>query len=191
MKSIQLSTPHLLVAVGLPGSGKTTFCQRFSDTFRAPFINASSFGHDSKTNVDLSLAVLSEIMKTQQTILYEGETDLRRERQELAKFGREHGYEVLFIWVQTDESMANARATRRSKSNPFPLSSEEFRQRSAKFSPLHPTEKSLVISGMHTHASQAKVVLKRLTENTARVSTNLRPAERPASAPSRRSVIIR
>ncbi|MBI3889304.1 hypothetical protein HY312_01855 [Candidatus Saccharibacteria bacterium] len=38
MKSLNLTKPHLIVVVGIPGAGKTYFGQQFSTTFNAPYL---------------------------------------------------------------------------------------------------------------------------------------------------------
>jgi predicted kinase len=191
MKSLQLPKPHLLVIVGVPASGKTTFATKFSETFGAPFIDATMFGYTASQNLEMALTVLKEVMKTKTTILLEGTSGTRRDRQMIARFAHTMQYEVLFVWVQTDESMAHQRATKRTRTNTAPRTTEEFDKGLAAFSPLHATEKPVVISGMHTYASQAKVVLKRLTGDAGRTSPDLRPIERTSTPSQSGRIVIR
>ena len=43
MKSIKLNSPHALVVIGAPGSGKSTFAATFAETFNAPLIDRDYF----------------------------------------------------------------------------------------------------------------------------------------------------
>lgn len=167
MKSLSLSRPHALIMVGIPGSGKTTFAKQFADTFSAPYIDAevlASYAKDDSAAVELTTLVLTEFMKTDQSIVIDAYTDSRRVRTELAKYCRDNGYSPLFIWVQTDPETAKQRAIRNG------VAKDVFDKQLDSFSPPHPSEKPLVISGRHTYATQAKVVLKRLSAPRAEIS---------------------
>jgi len=39
MKPLSLSKPHVIVTVGIPGSGKSFFAEHFAATFKAPLIS--------------------------------------------------------------------------------------------------------------------------------------------------------
>lgn len=171
MKTLQLSKPHFLIMIGAPKSGKSTFASRFADTFNAPYIEAAAFDAPENTTsdtMDLVEYVLDQIFKTQQTIIYEGLSGSRAERLEAAKLARSRGYEPLLIWVQTDVNVARTRAVKRSKQNPYPMTAEEFAQVLKRFTPPNTSENYVVLSGLHTYASQAKTVLKRLSSSKER-----------------------
>jgi hypothetical protein len=51
-------------------------------------------------------------------VIFEGETNLGKERFEIAKGARTAGYEPLFIWVQTETLTAQKRATKSSLEKP-------------------------------------------------------------------------
>lgn len=191
MKALQLAKPHVLVMIGVPASGKSQFARKFAETFHAPYIDAKMFlfeGYSPSVAVDLAREVLAQMQKTKQTIVYEGVSGSRVERSELAKQARANGYEPLFIWVQTDVSVARNRATRRTRSNPEPMTDEQFDSELKRFTPPSDQEPTVVISGMHTYASQAKAVLKRLTELTGRDRASANAA---STRSQRRPVIIR
>lgn len=194
MKSLQLSKPHLLIVVGGPGSGKSTFATKFSETFHAPFIDGgriASYTHDSQTASRLIAGIMSEVQKTNQTIIYEPITGTRTERAEIAKMASKAGYSPLLIWVQTDKYVAESRATRKSRTNPHPIDAEEFERATKRFTTPGPNEKHVVISGMHTYATQAKAVLRRLSDSSAaRTSTTPAPARPTQQSMPRRSVTV-
>ncbi len=169
MKSLSLKTPHLLVVVGLPGAGKTFFAQQFSKTFGAPYLELAMLRHlsgDDKSAGAIWQHMLEQLIQTKQTLIVEGGGDTKIERRELAAFARKRGYEPLFIWVQTELPTAKARATR-GVGGKKPLttrSATDFDYEVGQFEPLLVTESYTVISGKHTYASQAKNILKKLTE---------------------------
>lgn len=169
MKSLSLSKPHMLIVVGLPGAGKTFFARQFSDTFSAPFLELDyieQHAMDATHARDTWRHVLDQLILTKQTLLVEGYSSTKNTRREFASFAREHGYQPLFIWVQTEVPTAKTRATKGvGKNKPTKLrSAEQFDTHVKQFEPLHISEPHVVISGKHTYATQAKNILKKLTE---------------------------
>ncbi|HYG83810.1 MAG TPA: ATP-binding protein [Verrucomicrobiae bacterium] len=210
MKSLSLTTPLVIIMTGLPGAGKSFFARQFADMFRAPLVSVDKLRYEILENPTFSppeqqqLATLAdyqieETMKTQQTIIVDGYPATRIDRLRLEKLAKKHGYKNLLIWVQTDEATAKFRATKRSPQTQEETSSrniqpDQFSQLAKRFVAPTPSEAYVVISGKHTYATQAKVVLKKLTENRPTTTTIQPPApERsvnpPLSAP-RRSIII-
>lgn len=161
--------------IGIPGSGKTTFAQRFSNTFSAPFLNVPNLRAGDST-LQVAEELLIEFCKTKQTLLYEGLSGSRAERTAVAKLVRSYGYEPLYVWVQTDPNKAKQRMTKSTSRTPAQMTADEFDDSVAKFTAPNHSEKGIVLSGMHTYATQAKSVLKRLSSATS---------PRPASVTSR------
>ena len=187
MKSLSLTKPHMIVMVGIPGSGKSFFAEKFSNTFHAPYINyqkVSSLAQDNAEKVCFYL--LDELLKTQQTIIFDGLSNTRTERIELARRAKDADYEPLFIWTQTDLATAKARIVTPKKG----ISSDEYDQLHRRFTPPSQAEKPLVISGKHTYATQAKVVLQKISTPRAEISThrNAPVREQPTG---RRNITIR
>ena len=187
MKSLSLTKPHLIIMVGLPGSGKSFFAEKFAETFHVPYICQHKIEELSTKNGEaLAKLQLAELLKTNQPILFEGATGSRPERVALFKAARMAGYEPLIIWVQVDQFTAQDRSIAAKKTT----SPEEFNQHSKHFTPPSSVEKPLVISGKHTYASQAKVVLKKLSSPRAEISTQAAAPERTVQS-GRRSITIR
>lgn len=172
MKPLSLSKPHLIVMVGIPGSGKSFFAEHFATTFDAPYVsfdrlrdelfNEPSFSDDESAIITRISDYLSEeLFKTRQTFIYEGATHARTERQAIAHRARSNGYEPLFVWVQTESTTARLRALKATKGRPA-MSSERFDALLSRFTVPNEAEKAVVISGKHTYASQLKIVLQRL-----------------------------
>ena len=160
MKSLQLSKPHAILVVGVPGSGKTFFAHHFSETFRAPFIEARKLQANSANDSgaeEILNTFLTEIAKTRQTFLFEPVLADQVTRSEFAKWARGADYEPLIVWIQTD----NTTAERRAKKNG--IDRDEYDRLVRHFNTPHSIEKPVVISGKHTQSSQTRMVLTRLS----------------------------
>jgi predicted kinase len=195
MKSLSLSQPHLIIMTGVPGSGKTFFAEKFADTFHAPYISHEkiaylSMGATSSAVVAILEHQLDELLKTKQSIIIEGLSDTRTERSELSRKARAAGYATLVVWVQTDPAAAKARTTKVIKNKTSrTLTSDEYDQAVKRFTQPNAVEKPVVISGKHTYATQAKVILKKLSAPRAEISLHTTP---PAvREPGRRNIAVR
>jgi predicted kinase len=161
MKSLQFDKPHAIVVVGIRGSGKSFFAKKFADTFNAPFLDQALFDQlaiDSKSSRHLQAAMLDELLKTGRSIVIEQSLSSRTERTELSRTLRKAGYAPLYVWVQVDIETAMNRAYRNDG-----ISASEYKDTVRRFTPPNPAEKPLVVSGKHTFATQAKVVLRKLS----------------------------
>lgn len=185
MKSLSLSKPHLVVMVGLPGSGKTFFAEKFSEMFHAPLVSRErlvrTLDREDQTINKVLHEQLAELVKTRQPIVVDGLADSRSERAEIAQIARTNKYTVLLVWVQTDPATAKSRALHQPAKNETrrALNSAEYETYVKRFAPPATIEKPVVISGKHTYATQAKVVLKKLTEPRAAISMHTTPPVRP------------
>lgn len=177
MKSLSLSQPHAIVMVGLPGSGKTFFAKKFAETFNAPYVDTDAIARlgniDRTTAATIADAQIRELLKTKNSIVIEGSLDTRTERAALAKLLRTADYRALYVWVQTDLETARHRSLKLNQKQ----ESDHDRQ-SKRFSPPHASEAPVVISGKHTYATQAKVVLKKLSGPRANISSHASPPTR-------------
>lgn len=184
MKSLNLTKPHLIVVVGIPGAGKTYFGQQFSTTFNAPYLKYDDlyeFSGDESVIQNIWDYTLDKLAQTKQTLLLEGPGATKADRRQLSELAHAYGYQTLYIWVQTEPTTAQVRATKGvGRIKPlYPLSSKEFETRAASFEPLSPSEHYLVISGKHTYASQAKNVLQKLTQARSERAKIPTAAKRP------------
>lgn len=164
MESLELKKPHLLVVVGLPGSGKTFFAKQFGDTFAAPYVDYVHY-HGLTGSVELGDTVATELLGqlflTKRTIIVEGRGETKEDRVILLKLAAAKGYEPLFVWIQTEPQTILKRAV---MAKGAPYSRSEFDARSEVFAQLDRSEPQVVISGKHNYASQARMVLRRLAE---------------------------
>lgn len=196
MKSLSLSKPHLIITVGLPGSGKTFFAEKFAETFHAPLVSHEKLAHKLERHDavidEIALEQLTQLAKTGQSIVVDGLADSRASRNELLKFASLNKYSTLIVWVQTDAATAKARATKAAQNESRQtLTPGEFDAAVKRFAAPVAVEKPVVISGKHTYATQAKVILKRLSEPRAAISVHAKPPVRPAEPGRRNSITVR
>lgn len=193
MKSLSLSRPLVIMMLGAPGAGKSFFARQFSDTFGAPVVSYDrlrmiafsepSFQKDEEDVVrNLANNEINELLKTHRTFIVDGGNSTRTERIVIEKAARENDYGTLVIWVQTDEPTSRLRAIKRSAKRKWDdwntsITTEQFDAHKKRILPPLPSENVVVISGKHTYATQAKVVLKKLVH----------PREDTVHAPERSS----
>ena len=189
MKPLTPNSPHVIIMVGIPGSGKTTFAEHFAKTFQAPYINPRDVsvltGIDSKATEKVTNLLFDQLLKTKQTLIYEGSTSLRSQRSALEKKVVSIGYTALFVWVQTDPVESRHRATKKQKTKT--LNSAEFDQALQRFQNPVEAEKAVVISGKHTYATQLKAVLRRTALPRSQQPV---PTAQPRIVPGR-NIIVR
>lgn len=175
--------------VGLPGSGKSFFAKQFAETFNAPYIDSLAIearSRDAETAGELIALVLAEIAKTNQTFIFEGNSDSRVRRTEFARWARDRGYQPMIVWVQADQATSLSRSLKSRT-----LTREQFAEVVRHFSAPHPDEKPVVISGKHTYSSQAKVILGHLSRDN-RPTEAIKAPERTVQKPSgSRSITVR
>ncbi len=213
MKSLSLSRPLILMVIGVPGAGKSFFARQFATTFSTPlvsydYIRSRLFDTPDYSNREESMVYslageqITELLKTEKTIIIDGGLNNKGDRASLAKLAAGAGYGCLVIWVQTDTAASKLRATRRSTKRPgdalnASLTTAQFNALSQELTPPGPQEQFVVISGKHTFATQAKAVLKKLV--TPRTQDAQKPNAysaqkydqvQPSTTPSRRNVIV-
>lgn len=180
MKPLTPASPHAIIMVGIPGSGKSTFAEHFAETFQAPIINESRLAFEADLNaaqtVAVSRSLLKEVLKAKRTFLFEAANSTRKTRSLFINQITKAGYKPLIVWVQT-ESLESKRRALKKLPNGSGLLGDEFDEIVRKFEAPLPKDSPIVISGKHTYATQLKVVLKHLAGS--------RPAE-PITPPSPR-----
>lgn len=177
MKPLTPASPHAIIVIGIPGSGKSSFAEHFAETFKAPIVNTTAIAREADLNPDqaeiVAASLLKQVYKSSRTFLVEGDLDKRSQRLDYIKDLKKLGFMPLVVWVQTDTVESQRRATR-----PYPkgsgLTIEQFDQALDSFEAPDEKEKAVVISGKHTFATQLKVVLRQLALHRAAVSATSR-----------------
>lgn len=195
MKSLSLAQPHIIVMVGIPGSGKSYFAEKFAQTFNAPYVSLEKiipYTTDDDGAMTLMQHSIDELLKTHRSIIIEGGTDTRLEREKLIRKAKTAGYEILIVWVQTDPATAKARSVREAKNKVNrTLTADEYQRIAKRFTPPNGLEKPTVISGKHTYATQAKIVLKKLSAARTEISTHTTAPVRTEERARRSNIIVR
>jgi len=176
MKPITPASPHAIIMVGIPGSGKSTFAEHFADTFSAPIINERRIAFEANINDKqaelISTVFLDEVLKTNRTFLVEAINLTKAKRNSLIATVNKAGYRTLIVWVQTDPTEAKRRALKAQPTGSG-LTAVEFDAAVRAFHPPMAQDKATVISGKHTYATQLKIVLKQLAGS--RPDTHVEP----------------
>jgi len=154
------SQSRAILVFGAPASGKTTFCEKFSRQFRAPFYNINDIADENGFSRDKILTILDLIAQTGQNVIIEGGLDTEADREEIKKLFRARGYTPSLIWIQTDVNTIKARLKTRLKS--VAKAKEEYDNRIAALEAPAEIENSIVLSGKHTFETQLNQVLSQL-----------------------------
>ena len=147
---------------GAPASGKTTFCEKFSAQFRAPYYNLTEIEDSLNFNRDKMLSVLELIAKTGQNLIIEGELDTGEDRDEIRKLLEKSGYNPSLIWIQTDINTIKNRLKNRLKS--VEKAKQEYDRRIGELEAPSDDENAIILSGKQTFEMQLTMVLSRLAE---------------------------
>lgn len=194
MKSLSLSQPHMLITVGIPGSGKSFFAKQFAATFGAPYVHYDTIQAISGQNGAISDTyagyMLRELFKTKHTLLFDGPSATPAERAALKDLALSAGYACLFVWVQTDVTTAKARYVKDARKHGQHASTSQYDAIVRAFVPPAAKEgTTVVVSGKHTYATQARAVLKNLA-STKQAARAEKPHSHADLQPSKRNIAI-
>ncbi len=156
------SQSRAILVFGAPASGKTTFCEKFSRQFRAPYYNLNELETDSGFSREKQLVILDLLAQTGANIIIEGGLDTVAERDEIKKLFRSRGYTPSLVWIQTDVSTIKSRLKTRLKS--VAKAKEAYDAKVAILEAPSEEEHPIVLSGKHTFETQLKAVLSQLAE---------------------------
>lgn len=156
------SISRAILVFGAPCSGKTTFCQKFSNQFNAPFYDLDALRQDFNLSRKQVLMLVSELAKTGQNLIIEGGIDSAKERDEIRAILEAAHYQPALVWIQTDVATTKTRLKTRLKS--VAKAKAEYESRIAKLEAPSENEPAVILSGKHTYATQAKHVLTWLAQ---------------------------
>lgn len=167
-----------MMLVGIPGAGKSHFARQFADVFNTPLVSFDKIQHqlfsEPQFTKDEELLVtslmnsqLQELYKTQKSFIVDGAVNSRAARNEIERAAKARNYGYMTIWVQTDAESAKYRSISRNKRRAgdiynSAISEEQFSNFAKRINPPTDRENHVVISGKHTFATQAKIVLQKI-----------------------------
>ncbi|MBR3233052.1 AAA family ATPase [Candidatus Saccharibacteria bacterium] len=145
---------------GAPGSGKTTFSERFAKKFHAAFFDLGELERENKLDRKTILFLLEQLAKTNVTLVIEGILDTERERTEVRNILRRAGYNPSLVWIQTDVNTIRQRL--RIKNRSATKAKQEYETRIGRMEAPSEVEAPIVLSGKHTFETQLRHVLTQL-----------------------------
>ena len=151
-----------LLVFGAPGSGKTTFAQKFAEKYSLAYYNLSEIRQEYNLSPELVLNIISLITRTHQSIVIEGLLDTEKERTELRNVLRAAGYTPALIWIQTDFSTLRLRL--KSKHHSVAKAKEIYDKAVSEMESPADFEKPIILSGKHTFETQTRHTLAGLAE---------------------------
>lgn len=152
--------PRAILVFGAPGSGKTTFAEKFSKKFHAAFFNLGELEKENKLDRKMTLFILEQLARTNVTLVLEGILDTERERTAVRNVLRRAGYNPSLVWIQTDIQTIRQRLKLKNRS--ASKAKQEYETRIENMEAPSEIEAPIVLSGKHTFETQLRHVLTQL-----------------------------
>ncbi|MBQ3431068.1 AAA family ATPase [Candidatus Saccharibacteria bacterium] len=152
--------PRAILVFGAPGSGKSTFADKFSKKFHAAFFDLGEIERENELDRDTTLFLLEQLAHTKVTLVIEGVLDTERERTEIRNVLRRAGYNPSLVWIQTDVSTIRQRLKLKNRS--AAKAKQEYNSRIQNMEAPSEIESPIVLSGKHTFETQLRHVLTQL-----------------------------
>jgi len=146
MNTIQRNAPCLIVLVGSPGSGKTTWARRNGDTAihvsQDDLIDAITPGGFDPASCAVYRAAEDAIARAAlsagHSVIVDRTNRTRAHRERWLQLGREHSCPAIAVVMQTSEELCRERNSQRDDRRR--LSDERMNRMLAAFEPVHPDE---------------------------------------------------
>ena len=151
-----------VLVFGAPGSGKTTFAEKFAKKFNLAYYNLDEIREEYGFSHEAILSILEIITKAKQSIVIEGEMKTEKDRTEVRNILRERGYKPALVWVQTDFTTIKMRL--RSRYKTIKKAKEVYDAAVAEIEAPADFERPIILSGKHTFETQTKHVLAGLAK---------------------------
>ena len=151
-----------VLVFGAPGSGKTTFAEKFARKYNLAYYNLDEIRAEYGFTHEAVLSILEIITKAKQSIVIEGELRTEKERTEIRNILRAQGYKPTLVWVQTD--FATIKMRLKSKHKTVKKAKETYDAAVAEMESPADFEKPVILSGKHTFETQTKHVLAGLAK---------------------------
>jgi gluconate kinase len=156
------SKPYAILVFGAPMSGKTTFAEKFSERFNAPFLNLSELHEEYRVSRKVALILIQQITKCKQTLIIEGAIDNEKQRNEIRELLVKAGYIPVLVWVQTDLNAIKQRMRHKyAKASEAKAALEKSYER---IEAPADYEDPIVISGKHMFQTQCRNTLTGISD---------------------------
>ena len=149
-----------ILVFGAPGSGKTTFAEKFATKFHAAYYDLEEVAEKYKFNRRTILKAIELVAKTKATIIIEGGLDTEKDRNEIKNVLRKAGYTPSLVWIQTDVGTIKMRLKMRHHDGG--KARDEYETRIENMEAPTEVETPIVLSGKHTFETQLRHVLTQI-----------------------------
>lgn len=162
MEGNKKNKARALLVFGAPGSGKTTFAEKFASKYGLAYYDLDSICKEHEFTPAKMLEILALIARTHQSIVLEGMMRTEKERTELRNTLRSAGYEPSLMWIQTDFATIKVRLKKKYRS--IAKAKEVYEQAVSEIEAPADFEKPIILSGKHTFETQTRHALAGLAE---------------------------
>lgn len=195
MKALPVSTPTILIIIGIPGAGKSHFAGQLANHYNLPLVTperiadivppaAQHLDAEPAASAELAGHLTAELLKTGASFIIDSaHLGNKIERMKLQRLASRHRYQTLIVWVQVDEPSAQQRAERNRAERGQSLSPRRFMDSVKQFNAPQ-TEHYAVVSGKHTFSAQQGAVLRKLQPAKPATANKPTPTPAPASPPA-------
>lgn len=162
MEGNKKTKPRAILVFGAPCSGKTTYCEKFSQRFKSPYYNLNELRDEADFTEKQIHVVLEAISKTGQNIVIEGGLDTESERNAVRRLLKSCGYNPALVWIQTDVNTIKARL--KTKLRSLAKAKEVYDERIEHMEAPTDKERPIILSGKHTFDTQIRHTLAQLSK---------------------------
>ena len=151
-----------VLVFGAPGSGKTTFAEKFAKKYNLAYYNFDEICEQYSFSHEDVLKILEIITRSKQSIVIEGSLKTEKDRTEVRNILRNNGYKPALVWVQTDFMTIKMRLKKRYHT--IKKAKEIYDAAVAEMEAPADFEKPIILSGKHTFETQTKHTLAGLAK---------------------------
>ena len=162
MEGNKKNKPRAILVFGAPCSGKTTYCEKFSQRFKSPYYNLAVMCDEANFTEKQLHVVLEAISKTGQNIIIEGGLDTEAERESVRNLLKSCGYNPALVWIQTDINTIRSRLKQKLRS--VAKAKELYDEKISIMEAPADHEKPIILSGKHTFDTQLRHTLAQLSK---------------------------
>ena len=156
------SKSRALLIFGAPCSGKSTFAKKFAEKFGLAYYNFDEIQKKYNFSREDARVILELILKTHQTIIFEGLIETEADRKTIKHLLAKESYESALIWLQTD--VATIRARMKTKYKSVTKAKNLYESAVSEMEAPTEDENPIILSGKHTFETQTKHVLSGLAD---------------------------